>query len=494
MQSQKGPPSRLVKRLGTRAAVLNRFHSLDKSGAGSLSFFQLYEGFQAIDETWDAPRIGALFMQLDFNGDGYVDAEEFLQAALDDELEVTEELQAFRETVADIPVVRSSGGETKAESDEEDPAAPRQGGELNLTFQNLLGVELGEIKGMDTRAATGAALKLVVAAKFRLQETVTALVLPNGEVVGPGLLDTQSAFNAALEGLEGNSLPLLCIMSNAHTYGAKGGSWDLSRSTCRAQAFGQKYGTFIDTIEERAQSASPQSGSPQSASSESVVETKTTPSMKARYLVHELLCSYFAEHLRPLIDVALSAAYGDSLNGQTHAYTHSPDMPPADLSKCRLWTRELREAIMDDEDHPLSFFYSACGSVLSVALWRIIDGFVGSKSTTSHKSVKRGPVMEVLFLASIPPVAHTGESIRLAKALEDAAVQMGCAAIAVAAVAAQGKSFWVRRLGYEIHVDLNPEATCSKDIFLEPEGELGRFLMHNMILFDDTPIVAKVFD
>merc|ERR1712241_1108207 len=84
---------------------------------------------------------------------------------------------------------------------------------------------------------------------------------------------------------------------------------------------------------------------------------------------------------------------------------------------------------------------------------------------------------------------------------ESAAYSMGCSAIAVAAVPAQGMSFWTKRRGFEVVVPLKTEIRSSEgfqdavsdetEYLGEPVNDLGDFLVRHMVLFTDTPLVAK---
>jgi len=93
--------------------------------------------------------------------------------------------------------------------------------------------------------------------------------------------------------------------------------------------------------------------------------------------------------------------------------------------------------------------------------------------------------------------------------LEVAARGLGCAVMCVAAVPRQGVSFW-KKCGYKREVPLkkararsaesNDDAPGGGEIdkeasmnpLEEPATALGKYLLANMLLFSDTPLVAKV--
>merc|ERR1711879_366649 len=67
---------------------------------------------------------------------------------------------------------------------------------------------------------------------------------------------------------------------------------------------------------------------------------------------------------------------------------------------------------------------------------------------------------------------------------------MGCSAVTVAAVPIQGLTFW-QRCGYEIVVPLKKEGVMEPGLD-EPLTAFGGFLLNHMLLFTDTPLVAKI--
>merc|ERR1711972_456247 len=75
--------------------------------------------------------------------------------------------------------------------------------------------------------------------------------------------------------------------------------------------------------------------------------------------------------------------------------------------------------------------------------------------------------------------------------LETVAVTMGCSAIAVAAVPQEWNSLW-SQCGYKVMVPLANGEGMGK--FGEPFTPLGSFLLENMLLFMDSPLMAKIFE
>jgi len=142
-------------------------------------------------------------------------------------------------------------------------------------------------------------------------------------------------------------------------------------------------------------------------------------------------------------------------------------------------------------------------------LWRLLYQWEGSAASASENAVAAGPVLEVLFLATNHGFRREGEGQSLVKELEDAARSLGCAAMCVAAVPKQGRRFW-ETCGYTTLVPLkdsdggagSADSAASADALLdkgmeetclgEPTSALGEYLLANMLLFSDTPLVGKV--
>lgn len=224
------------------------------------------------------------------------------------------------------------------------------------------------------------------------------------------------------------------------------------------------------------------------------IANQRTPSTAMRDPVRTLIVNSFADGLEGLIDVALDAAFGITDDEAASPFVfEDPDRGTCtDLSTCRLWVR-----VLTDDTNAVLWRASAgdFGIITNAVLWRLLDGWAGSTPGCPGGQVRGGPVLEVLFLATRPDLREEGQACKLVQELEEAASTLGCAAVAVAAVPVQGRSFW-SKCGYEVVVPLAAE----QDERLghdapgpgDPSTALGGFLRQNMVLFSDTPLVAKV--
>jgi len=207
---------------------------------------------------------------------------------------------------------------------------------------------------------------------------------------------------------------------------------------------------------------------------------------KMRRTVQQLITSSFAPHLDSFIEAAVNVASAEDRRDVETVFMHPQFKTEVDLSSCQVWSRRAGEKFrnrigwMDDTN------------LLSTVIWRVIDGWQGMEGTKDFEAVPAGPILEVLFLATPPYIRRSGEAARLRQALERSAASMGCVAMCVAAVPIQGMAFWTQMSGYSTLVALNEEKHDDRDIFCEPVNELGRFLFDNMVLFTDTPLVAKI--
>lgn len=209
-----------------------------------------------------------------------------------------------------------------------------------------------------------------------------------------------------------------------------------------------------------------------------------------------MISSSFAPGLEALINAAIDAAYKDSECMGDSMYVDQKRGASADLSACRLWTRNVssRDRMYD-------------AALVGAVLWRLISGWQGSPASShggnylrSGTAVPAGSVLEVLFLATSVQARESGQAMKLIAELENVATELGCAAIAVAAVPVQGRGFWTRN-GYEVVVPLKHDEESGKEdpgvggdgpFLAEPLTELGAFLLNHMLLFTDTPLMAKV--
>lgn len=208
--------------------------------------------------------------------------------------------------------------------------------------------------------------------------------------------------------------------------------------------------------------------------------------------VVRLIQSSFAEQQGGLIECAVSAAYQDS---GSMMYEDKKSGASIDLSSCRLWTRVATLNVSDTLD--------AEKLLVGAILWRIISGWPGSLASMPGGAVPAGPVLEVLFLATATGMREGGQAQKLIEELQEVGTEMGCAAMAVAAVPVQGYGFWTKN-GFQVHVPLQEGKEVPRPVAVakskagpglaEPLTELGAFLRDHMVLFTDTPLVAKVLD
>merc|ERR1712032_1601167 len=174
--------------------------------------------------------------------------------------------------------------------------------------------------------------------------------------------------------------------------------------------------------------------------------------------------------------------------GQEYVYEDPGRNVYADLSSCRVWVYSVRADVMKEGAGPafLRHDIRTMNPVICAVLWRLLPNWQD-----------KGPVLEVLFLATSPEMWERGWAAELEEELERVATSMGCSAIAVAAVPAQGMNLWTVRCGFEIVVPLRtgacPDGGVDEEHPLgEPVNGLGDFLLRHMLLFTDTPLVAKV--
>lgn len=220
------------------------------------------------------------------------------------------------------------------------------------------------------------------------------------------------------------------------------------------------------------------------------VRRSRVPNPALRKAAESLLCDSFAPELKELIRVGVEAACqqtsehaATAARGQ-HVFRNAAHGVCVDLSSCRLWMASvekkdsLSRALLKD-------------GLISAVLWRLLHGWPGSPESP----VRPGPVLEVLFLATNPECRESGEAKKLVADLEKVAADLGCAAVAVAAVPVQGRKFW-KGCGFKVAVPLAKEDSDDAEPGLgaglgEPVSALGEFLRDHMLLFNDTPLVAK---
>lgn len=245
-----------------------------------------------------------------------------------------------------------------------------------------------------------------------------------------------------------------------------------------------------------------------------MLETLRTPKESLREPVQFLLTSRFGPEVTPLIESALALAYdqllpttGNADKKQKTSGTSEGQAPKhglvfedaaratyADLSTCQLWIRASKvEACLENLDQNTRRLLWH-RSVHAAVLWRLLFSSEGSSGSALENTGLDGPVLEVLFLST---QYCQGDATALLSDLEDEARARGCAAICTtAANSAEATSFW-KPLGFSVEV---PVKACEDGDAAEPEPEqepepstaLGRYLSRKMVLFTDTPVVAKV--
>jgi hypothetical protein len=347
---------------------------------------------------------------------------------------------------------------------------PRPEDLVNVRLVNLGGNEIGNIDDIDIARTAGLELKHTIADTFGFPARNMKLVLTSGDTIDNTVLNSQPHFCRAHEGCSDGYLLVCCLPSAAKPIGRKrpqnGGSWH-----------GHKAGMLLCNRIERAA---------RQGELGSIVSTLRTPVLELRKESQQLIQESFADHLGPLINLAVDASYHADVEASTLSdYTYVDDKTgaSADLGSCRLWTRVFNDPTP----------YAVDSSLACAILWRLLCHWEGSSPEAAEGHGQGGPVLEVLFLATSPDLRESGEAGRLVKELEEAATVMGCSAIAVAAVPQQGISFWTRA-GYEIAVPLSKDTSTNPGGPGpgEPTSALGNFLFENMVIFTDTPLVAKV--
>lgn len=360
---------------------------------------------------------------------------------------------------------------------------------IDVTIVNPAGNSIAEFQAIDVTSTTGGALKQMVVEAVGFPAAGMTLSLESGMTI---MLEQQLS-NMMPDDilLSEKALVVTCVLVKAQPFGAK------------TNPYMRSYGTKGVMMMERRIMMADRAGKP-------IVSCLRSPSAELRDEVRELVTSSFAPGMQPLIDSAIDAAYKASSSGQTDDVPQLPKFihedaersTYADLSTCQLWTRALTP--MADRQW-LHFDSHVCSAVL----WRLLYQWEGSAASASEDAVAAGPVLEVLFLATHHGFRREGEGQSLVEELEDAARSLGCAAMCVAAVPKQGRRFW-ETCGYTTLVPLkdsdggagSADAAASAAVHQdnameeaclgEPTSALGEYLLANMLLFSDTPLVGKV--
>lgn len=366
---------------------------------------------------------------------------------------------------------------------------------VNITVTNPAGNSIASLRAIDVASTTGGAFKQMVAEAVGFPAAGMRLLLSNGVTVANNetILETLSP-----EMLSDTDISVACVLVMPQPFQKKTEDNQKLR-----RGFGSKGGRVI----ERRVAQAERKGRP-------LVSCVRTPRASLRDDIRDLIESSFAPGVAPLIDGALEAAYLAETTDETaakrrrHVFEDIERGTYADLSTCRLWTREFNE--LSKGSHMEQYLDRSYNGVVSAVLWRLLFNWEGSAAITSgegsaatpsQESVLAGPVLEVLFLATSPCFREEGDALKLQEELEKEARGLGCAAMCVAAVPNQGTSFWSRS-GFSVAVPLigkerqdSPDGapTETEGLHLgEPTTALGEYLLANMLLFSDTPLMAKI--
>jgi len=344
----------------------------------------------------------------------------------------------------------------------------------NVVIRSINGDIIAPFESVNVLKTTGRELRHMTAARTGFSPVCVQVLLSSGQVLADDLVLKVCISDADCLG---DDVTLVCKLSQFQLVGPK-------KDTAPYEYFGGKGGALLKMrISELERSG------------RLSVCTNRVPDPSLREEVRDLIHESFAPHLAPLIDVALNAAHDREVNigdpaGTTsgpHTYEDLERGAFADLSSCQLWTRVFKSGARE----------LGAGDVVAAVLWRLIFGWEGANGLFSNG----GPVLEVLFLATAPGMRESGHALELIAELEEAATSMGCSSISVAAVPHQGMSFW-SRAGYGKVVllkdtdDASIEHEMDRDckpcsVFQEPITPFGTFLFQNMLLFTDTPLLAK---
>eukprot|EP00927_Polykrikos_kofoidii_P012678 TRINITY_DN15492_c0_g2_i1.p1 TRINITY_DN15492_c0_g2~~TRINITY_DN15492_c0_g2_i1.p1 ORF type:complete len:389 (-),score=46.51 TRINITY_DN15492_c0_g2_i1:71-1237(-) len=237
---------------------------------------------------------------------------------------------------------------------------------------------------------------------------------------------------------------------------------------------------------------------------ESLVATFQCPDESLRDEAMEMVLTSLPRSLASFIAAAFDAAYAGVPEGDGSTIVTST--PPCrrlfyeansngdvcvDLSTCRFWARAFISCEMAKQLSPFREYQRVMTSVL----WRLLSGWNGCSAAVdaADSPTGGGPVLEVLFLASISDMRQDRQAHRLIEDLVEMGTLMGCVAICVAALPQQGQTFW-RSLGFKPIVHFEKTRRDNSFPFGEPSCEFGRFLLKNMVLFSDTFLFARVLD
>jgi len=340
-----------------------------------------------------------------------------------------------------------------------------------ILVSNMAGNEMAKLDSVDITKTTGWDLKQMIARTTGFASVGMQLRFADDEI------RNGSTVEASLKSDHMNDacITVTCVLAPARPWGKK-----MGRERGH-DYFGSKTGMTLEPMLSKAYNSS-------ATRISQVACISKAPDAEWTEKAKDLIKESFAPGLAPLIAMAVDAAYQKQESSGETDTTKGPILYEdesgayADLSSCELWTRTVQ----------IKHLAHAMKSPLVCALlWRLLPAWEGNADYES------GPVLEVLFLATGPDFRELGVAKQLVNELESTAKTMGCIAVAVAAVPCQGLSLW-RGCGYEVAVPLletskgGSEALDTNPGLGEPLTALGDFLLTNMLLFTDTPLVAKM--
>jgi GNAT superfamily N-acetyltransferase len=334
-----------------------------------------------------------------------------------------------------------------------------------IRITSFAGSQLAQVGSVDPSSLTGWELKCRLAEAMGFPTVSFSLISADGKQI-----EDSSSVQETLgqDACESEPIPISCVLGSQKAVGAKN-----SERRAHISKTGMALIPRIVRYEKNG-----------------LVKKLRVPDSALRESATVLLCESFAPELEELIGIGVEAAYhqtSEDACAATHGQYVFKDAPHGvcvDMSSCRLWM-----SVVEDERLGHSRFQN--DKVVSAVLWRLLDGWSGAPEGALGGRVRPGPVLEVLFLATKLESRVSGVAKQLMADLEAVATDLGCAAVAVAAVPVQGCHFW-RGCGYEVAVPLAEEDCGPGRGFGEPVSALGEFLLDRMLLFSDTPLVAKV--
>jgi len=360
---------------------------------------------------------------------------------------------------------------------------------LSLRLVTVGGDEIGALNDVDM-LMPGVDLKQLVAKSFNLSRIGIKLVLPSGDTVKDVPLHSQAPLLTVCTECQGDHVVVSCISSDIRPLGRK------DTAVPRRRIMGSKAGMLLERHIDR-----------NNGGESSIIELSCAPDAETAKFAAVLIKDSFAPHLAPLIELGIDAACCaklsvDSMDAKTaekYVYTDEQSSAVADLSSCQLWCSSLNKASSGAYSCALQFRDRATstlvtGGLLSSILWRMLDTWEDPEACDNAHLVCAGPVLEVLFLSTHPVMRTMGEAKRMVSRLEKHAQSLGCSALAVAAVPAQGINFWTSTAHWTVvvprdeTVDSHDEAAFTLG---EPTCPLGQYLLDRMVLFNDCPLVAK---